>query len=141
MTVYLDASVVVRKLQREAGSLKAWGQWERAYSSELLRVEVFRVVDRARLRGALTDNEVADIVVKARAILDGLELLQLSPSILNRAAQSFLTPLGTLDALHLATAMCLVESAGVELTFLTHDAELGTAARSMNFAVQGVVTS
>jgi predicted nucleic acid-binding protein len=138
MTVYLDASVVVRKLQREAGSLKEWGQWERAYSSELLRVEVLRAVDRARLRGALTDNEVADIVIKARAILDGLELLQLSPSILSRAAQSFLTPLGTLDALHLATAVRFVESTGIELTFLTHDARLGTAARSMNFAVEGV---
>src|SRR5215472_1614997 len=138
MTVYLDASVVVRKLQREAGSLKDWGQWERACSSELLRVEVLRAVDRARLRGALTDNEVVDIVIKARAILDGLELLQLSPSILNRAAQSFLTPLGTLDALHLATAVRLVESTGIELTFFTHDPELATAARSMNFAVEGV---
>jgi predicted nucleic acid-binding protein len=138
MTAYLDASVVVRKLQREAGSLKEWGQWKRAFSSELLRVEVWRAVDRARLRGALTDNELTDIVIKARAIFDGLELLQLSPSILNRAAQSFLTPLGTLDALHLATAVRLVESSGIELTFLTHDAQLGTAARSMNFEVEGV---
>ena len=138
MTAYLDASVVVRKLQREAGSLKEWGQWERAFSSELLRVEVLRAVDRARLRGALTDNEVADIVMRARAILDGLELLQLSPSILNRAAQSFLTSLGTLDALHLASAVRLAESTGIGLTFLTHDAELGTAARSMNFVVEGV---
>jgi predicted nucleic acid-binding protein len=138
MTAYLDASVVVRKLQREAGSLKEWGQWKRAFSSELVRVEVLRAVDRARLRGALTDNEVADIVIKARAILDRLELLRLSPSILNRAAQSFLTPLGTLDALHLATAVRLTESTGIELTFLTHDAELGTAARSMNFTVEGV---
>jgi len=138
MTAYLDASVVVRKLQREAGSLKEWGQWERAFSSELLRVEVLRAVDRARLRGALTDNEVADVVMRARAILDGLELLQLSPSILNRAAQSFLTPLGTLDALHLASVVRLAESTGIELTFLTHDAELGTAARSMNFVVEGV---
>ena len=138
MTAYLDASVVVRKLQREAGSLKEWGQWERAFSSELLRVEVLRAVDRARLRGALTDNEVADVVMRARAILDGLELLQLSPSILNRAAQSFLTSLGTLDALHLASAVRLAESTGIGLTFLTHDAELGTAARSMNFVVEGV---
>jgi len=138
MTVYLDASVVVRKLQREAGSVKEWGQWERAYSSELLRVEVLRAVDRARLQGVLTDNEVADIVIKAHAIVDGLELLQLSPSILNRAAQSFLTPLGTLDALHLATAVRLVESTGIELTFFTHDAGLATAARSMNFEVEGV---
>jgi predicted nucleic acid-binding protein len=137
MTAYLDASVVVRKVQREAGSLKEWGQWERAFSSELLRVEVLRAVDRARLRGALTDNEVADIVMSARAILDGLELLQLSPSILNRAAQSFLTPLGTLDALHLATALRLLEANEIELIFLTHDTELATAARSMNFTVEG----
>jgi predicted nucleic acid-binding protein len=137
MMVYLDASVVIRKLQREAGSLREWGRWERAYSSEMLRVEVLRTVDRTRLRGALTDREVADLVEKARAIFDGLELLELTHSILNRASQSFLTPLGTLDALHLATALRLVEASGIELTFLTHDAELATAARSMNFTVKG----
>jgi predicted nucleic acid-binding protein len=137
MMVYLDASVVIRKLQREAGSLRQWGQWERAYSSELLRVEMLRTIDRTRLRGALTDREVADVVQTARAIFDGLELLELTHSILNRASQSFLTPLGTLAALHLATALRLVEASGIELTFLTHDTELATAARSMNFSVEG----
>src|SRR2546425_7128282 len=110
MRVYLDASVAIRKLQREASSLRQWGQWERAYSSELLRVEVLRTIDRTRLRGALNDREVADVVEKARSIFDGLELLELTQSILNRASQSFLTPLGTLDALHLASALRLVES-------------------------------
>jgi predicted nucleic acid-binding protein len=138
MMVYLDASVVIRKLQRETGSLREWGQWERAYSSQLLRVEVLRTIDRTRLRGALTDLEVADLVEKARAIFDGLELLELTRSILNRASQSFLTPLGTLDALHLATALRLVEATAMELTFLTHDIELAMAARSLNFSVEGV---
>jgi uncharacterized protein len=137
MMVYLDASVVMRKLQREAGSIREWGQWERAYSSELLRVEVLRTIDRTRLRGALTDREVADLVEKARTIFDGLDLIEMTQSILNRASQSFLTLLGTLDALHLATALCLVESGGMDLTFLTHDTELATAARSLNFKVQG----
>lgn len=138
MMVYLDASVVIRKLQREAGSLRQWGHWERAYSSELLRVEVLRTIDRARLRSALTDHEVADVVERARTIFDGLELLELTQSILNRASQSFLTPLGTLDALHLATALRLIESTAMELTFLTHDIELAMAARSLNFKVEGV---
>lgn len=137
MIVYLDASVVIRKLQREAGSLREWGLWERAYSSELLRVEVLRTIDRTRLRGALTDREVADLVEKARAIFDGLELLEVTQSILNRASQSFLTPLGTLDALHLASALRVAESSEIELTFLTHDIGLAMAARSVNFAVQG----
>jgi predicted nucleic acid-binding protein len=138
MTVYLDASVVVRKLQREAGSLREWGRWERAYSSGLLRVEVLRAIDRARLRGAVTDRELAGIIENARAIFDGLEMVELAPSILSRAAQSFLTPLGTLDALHLATALRLVEVVGIDLLFLTHDVELALAARSVNFVVEGV---
>ncbi len=137
MMVYLDASVVIRKLQREVGSLREWGQWDRAYSSELLRVEVLRTIDRTRLRGALTDTDVANLVEKARAVFDGLELLGVTQSILNRASQSFLTPLGTLDALHLATALRLVESTAMELTFLTHDIGLAMAARSLNFTVQG----
>jgi predicted nucleic acid-binding protein len=137
MSVYLDASVALRKLQREAGSLASWGRWERAYSSELLRVEVLRSIDRNRLNGALTDDDVAELVAKAYAIFDAIELVELGPSVLSRASQPFLTPLGTLDALHLATALRLVESAAMELTFLTHDTKLATAARSMNFTVEG----
>ena len=138
MIVYVDASVVIRKLQREVGSLANWGQWERAYSSELLRVEVLRAIDRNRLRGALTDRGVSDLIERARAIFDGLEFVVIGQSVLNRAAQSFFTPLGTLDALHLASAVQLAELRGVDLTFLTHDVELATAARSLSFSVEGV---
>lgn len=137
MIVYLDASVVIRKLQREAGSLAAWGQWDRAYSSELLRVEVFRAIDRSRLRAGLTDKEVADLVEKAHAVFDRIEFVVISRPVLERAAQSFVTPLGTLDALHLATALRLIES-GISLVFLTHDSELAMAARALNFSVEGV---
>jgi len=137
MNVYLDASVALRKLQREIGSLASWSQWERAYSSELIRVEVLRAIDRNRLRGALTDRDVTNLIDRAYAIFDALEFVALSRSVLDRAAQSFFTPLGTLDALHLATALRLAEYGGIELTFLTHDTELATAARSMNFNVAG----
>jgi hypothetical protein len=61
-----------------------------------------------------------------------------SHAILDRASQSFLTPLGTLGALHLATVLRLVQFSGMKLTFLTHDPELATAARNMNFGVKGV---
>ncbi len=137
MNVYLDASVVLRKLQRELASLASWAQWERAYASELVRLEVLRSIDRNRLKGALTDEDVAELITRAHSVFDGIELVELNQAILNRASQSFLTPLGTLDALHLATALRLVEAGGIELTFLTHDSELATAARSMNFKVQG----
>ena len=138
MMVYLDASVVLRKLQREAGALADWGRWERAYSSELLRVEVLRTIDRNRLKGTLTDRDLTNLIERAHAIFDGVEFVALSRSVLNRAAQSFFTPLGTVDALHLATALRLVEVIRIELQFLTHDAELAMAARGVNFTVEGV---
>lgn len=138
MNVYLDASVVLRKLQRETAGLSSWGKWSRAYSSELLRVEVCRAVDRNRVRGTLTDANVADLMQKAHAVFDAVELVPLSATILSRAAESFPTSLGTLDALHLATALRLAELNNVKMTFLTHDTELALAARSLNFVVEGV---
>ena len=70
-------------------------------------------------------------------MLDAIALVPLSNPILERASQSFLTSLGTLDALHLATALRLIEVGGIDLIFLTHDSELALAARSVNFAVEG----
>ncbi len=137
MNVYLDSSVVLRRLQREPAPLARWGQWEHAYSSVLLRVEVLRTIDRNRLRGALSDGEASELISQAHAFFDAVEFVALSDGILNRASQSFFTVLGTLDALHLATALRLVDVGSMSLTFLTHDAELALAARSVNFEVEG----
>ena len=138
MNVYVDSSIVMRRLRREAASLREWGEWDRAYASVLLRVEIFRTIDRIRLSGRLDDRGIVEMLGDARAMLDSIALVPLSDSILERASQSFLTALGTLDALHLATAVRLVESGGIELMFLTHDGELATAARTMNFKVEGM---
>lgn len=138
MNVYLDSSVVLRKLRRETAPQISWARWERTYSSVLLRVEVLRAIDRNRLKGALTDLDVAELTAEAHAIFDVVEFVPLSAAILDRASQSFLTALGTLDALHLSTALRLVEAGTSELTFLTHDTELAVAARSVNFAVEGI---
>lgn len=138
MNVYLDSSVVLRRLQREPAPLTGWGQWEGAYSSVLLRVEVLRTVDRNRLRGAISDREASELITSAHAIFDAVQSVALSDGILNRASQSFFTALGALGALHLATAMRLVDAGSMELTFLTHDAELAIAARSVNFTVEGI---
>ena len=138
MNVYLDSSVVLRRLQREPAPLARWGQWERAYSSVLMRVEVLRTVDRNRLRGAISDREASELISIAHAFFDAIQFIALSDGILNRASQSFFTALGTLDALHLATALRLVDSGSMELTFLTHDAELAIAARSVNLTVEGI---
>ena len=138
MKVYLDSSIVLRRLRREAAPLNTWGEWECAYASVLLQVETFRTIDRIRLNGLLDDRGVAEMFERAGAMLQAITFVPLSARILERASQSFLTVLGTLGALHLATALRLVEAGGLDLIFLTHDTGLALAARTVNFSVEGV---
>lgn len=138
MNVYLDSSVALRRLRREAAPIPHWGEWEHAYASVLLRLEGLRTVDRMRLHGVLKDDQVADLIAQAHAIFDAIDFVPLGASVLSRAEDSFRTVLGTLAALHLSTALWLGESGGIPLTFLTHDTELALAARSANFEVEGV---
>ena len=46
-------------------------------------------------------------------------------------------PLGTLDTLHLSTAILWREVRGKELVMATHDRGLGAAARAFGFTVIG----
>ncbi len=59
MIVYLDTSIVLRALLGQGTSLKEWGQWQAAYSSDLLGLEARRVIDRLRVELALDDRGVA----------------------------------------------------------------------------------
>ena len=59
MIAYLDTSAVLQVLFRQPGVLESFGHWEKAYSSELMKVEARRVIDRFRLGGGLDDRGVA----------------------------------------------------------------------------------
>jgi predicted nucleic acid-binding protein len=140
MTVYLDTSVMLRILFREPNPVDVWGKWQRAFSSNLWRVEALRTVDRLRLSGNLSDQEVADLVRNIRVVHETLVIHPLNERILHRASETFPTVVGTLDAIHLATALAIREVEPIDL-LLTHDAQLGTAARCLGFSVLGVRTS
>ena len=137
MIVYLDTSVVLRVLFHEPNPVQVWGRWNKAYSSNLWRVEALRTVDRLRLSGDLSDEEVADLARDIRVVHETLLIQPLNDSILQRASESFPTVVGTLDALHLATALAIREFDKLDL-LLTHDLRLGTAARSLGFEVTGI---
>src|SRR5438270_13783277 len=104
MNVYLDSSVVLGRLQGERVPRIPWARWEHAYSSVLLRAEVLRTIDRSRLRQALTDQGVAELITQAHAVFDTLELVTMSQPIIDRTSQSVPTALATLNALTLASA-------------------------------------
>ncbi|OGQ51549.1 MAG: hypothetical protein A2W66_07575 [Deltaproteobacteria bacterium RIFCSPLOWO2_02_56_12] len=137
MTVYVDTSVVLRVLFREPNPIKAWGKWDKGYSSSLWRVEALRTVDRLRLSGNLFDGEVADLTRDIRVVHETLAIHPVSERILQRASESFPTVVGTLDAIHLATALAIREVEKVDF-FMTHDLRLSTAARSLGFTVLGI---
>lgn len=138
MIVYLDSSVLLRRVLGEPGRLAEWEMIESGVTSALAEVECLRTLDRLRLRGALRDPELAAGRRAVWQVLEALELVQLAPPVLRRAADPFPTPLGTLDALHLATALAWREERGAALVLATHDAELGVAAAACGLDVIGV---
>ena len=70
-------------------------------------------------------------------VLRSSELVDISRSILQRAAQPMPTTLGTLDAIHLSTALLWQERSGDTLSMATHDYALATAARAHGLEVLG----
>lgn len=140
MNLYVDSSVVLRVVLGQRDALTSWPRITRGITSEVTRVECLRSIDRARIRYGLPDASVADQRADLLAALDGLEVVPLTAAVLERAAEPFPTLIGTLDAIHLASAG-LIRDAVPELGFATHDRELGIAARALGFAVDGVAAS
>ena len=114
-----------------------WDQIEYGVSSALVAVECLRTIDRIRVRRSLSDDDVVVRCTALREVLDRVQLIPLSAPVLARASDPFPTTLGTLDALHLSSALLWQQSEGQRLTLLTHDVELGRAARAMGMAVRG----
>jgi predicted nucleic acid-binding protein len=137
MTVYVDTSVVLRILLREPNPVKIWGQWNKAYSSALWRVEALRTVDRLRLTHEISDSEVAEFVREIKITHETFAIHPVTNQIFQRASETFPTVVGTLDAIHLATALSIREIENVDY-LLTHDSQLATAARSLGFDVMGM---
>src|SRR5437763_1371616 len=70
-----------------------------------------------------------------------MTLLDVTPEILRRAAHPFPEPVGTLDAIHLTTAVRYRDTHRLAPSFATHDRELAIAARALGFAVIGTPIS
>ena len=138
MIAYVDTSVLLRVALGQADALPEWRQVDRGVTSALTRVEGLRTLDRLRLRARLADAEVARRRAIILQLLDSLELVEVDSLVLDRAAQPQPTELGTLDAIHLATALLWRETMGAQLVMATHDVALATAAQAHGFRVVGV---
>ena len=129
MTAYLDSSVLLRIVLR---------QRDRLAESSLVEVECLRTLDRMRLAQQLSDAELAPRREAVFRLVETLDVVELTRRVLGRAGQPMPTGLGTLDALHLATALLWRDEAGIPLVMATHDDNLALAARASGLSVLGV---
>jgi predicted nucleic acid-binding protein len=119
-------------------ALPEWRQIRQGVSSALVTTESLRTLDRFRLRVKLADREVAKRRATILALIASLELVDIDTVVLERAAQPMPTELGTLDAIHLATALLWKEMTGVNLVMATHDTALAVGAEAHGLHVVGV---
>jgi len=119
-TVYLDSSALVKLVvpEPETVALRAELQtWDRHVSSALVQTEVVRACGRV----SSAARRVAERVVSS------LDLLAIDDEILNAAARLRPLELGTLDAIHVASAQMLGSALGA---LIAYDTRLVQGARS-----------
>jgi len=135
---YIDTSALLRIVLRESGALEELRTYDGLVSSELIALESARTIDRLRLQGALTMEEAAERIGAVNEWLEAIDLVLLRPPVLSRASDPMPMPIGTLDAIHLATALIWRDRMGSLPQIATHDVALGAAARAFGFDVRGI---
>ena len=138
MIAYLDTSALLRVVLREAGALDELRTYDGLVSSALIGVECARTIDRLRNQGAWTMDDAAERTGVVNEWLEAVDLVLRRPPVLGRASETMPMPFGTLDAIHLATALIWRDRLGPLPQLLTHDAALAAASRSFGFDVRGV---
>jgi predicted nucleic acid-binding protein len=124
--LYLDSSALVKLVQTEdesAALVRHLVDWPRRITSVASRVEVLRAARRA-------GGEVA--VERARALLEHVALLELDGAVTAAAGAVEPARLGSLDAIHLGSALSLGEDLG---GFVVYDLALADAARTAGLPV------
>ena len=108
----------------QRNALKEWQSTERGVASALVEVECLRTLDRVRLAEGFGDADVAARRESAYRLIEAVEIVELTGPVLSRASQPLPTALGTLDALHLATALLWRGQTAADLVMATHDKAL-----------------
>jgi hypothetical protein len=90
-----------------------------------------------RLDGQVDDDERVALHQQFRVLWEATHRIPLTPAVLDRASEPFPTVLGTLDALHLSSALAVHGAAEKEITFLTHDEQLARAVAAVGLSVVG----
>lgn len=137
MIAYLDSSVLLRIVLGQRNALKEWPRVSQGVASALVEVECLRTLDRLRLAEGYADDVIAARREAIYRLMEAMEVVDVTNGVLARAAQPLPTALGTLDAIHLATASLWKERTRTTLAMATHDAALAVASKAIGFRVIG----
>lgn len=139
MNVFLDTSVFLRWILNHPKKYTGFNKWKTCYISEIFYIEFNRVLNRMRLEREINDLEFATLRNNFLEFYDTIHVIQFTNEIREIASQAFPTILGTLDSIHLASALLLKKNRIIKnLKLLTHDKQMGTAATAMGFEVVGL---
>lgn len=140
MVAYLDSSVLLRMIFNEPNPISDLSKMTRGVSSELMKTECLRTLDRYRLLNGEDENSYIERVKLLHGAFKKIDFIQVSSEVLFRAGQPFPTQLGTLDAIHLASCLAYQEyvlGQAEKLTVCTHDESLKKAAIALGFETLG----
>ena len=131
--------MLLRIILGQKGRLKEWNSIRGGVASSLVEVECLRTLDRLKIRKELRDE---DITVRREAffrLFEEVEVVEPTRAVLSRASLPFPVPLGTLDAIHLSTALLWRERGRGhgDLVMATHDVALSAASRACGLRVVG----
>jgi predicted nucleic acid-binding protein len=124
--IYLDTSVALAHLLAE-DRVPPESLWqEPLISSRLIEYEIWTRIHARKLSRSHADE--------ARALLNRLAFVELSPPVLTRALEPFPKPVRTLDAIHLAS-MDFLHKQGQSVTLASYDTRLMNCARALRFPI------
>ncbi len=138
---YFDTSVLVKRYVEEPGAVAARRLMRRyrLLSSVIAPVEAVSAVSRHHRAGAMSRTYFDAITGRLRADQAYWELVELDSWILERAAALILdTPVRTLDAIHIASALSVQMESGQTLPFVTADLRQREAAERGGLHVEWV---
>lgn len=135
MIAYLDSSVILRAVLNQPDRIEPWDDAEVSVTSALTEAECLRTLDRLRIR---TEAPLVEQREAVFGILAETRIVEIDAAVLGRASMPLPSPLGTLDAIHLASGLLWRETRDREMVMATHDTALGVAARACGLTVVGV---
>ena len=124
--IYLDSSVVLARLLTEPRNTPDAMWNDTLVSSRLLEYEVWNRINARRLARALGQT--------VQTLIDHIDLVELTPTVLARSIDPFPIPVRTLDAMHLAT-IDRIRSETDTIKLASFDKRMLACARALGIAV------